>query len=442
MLKRGKVLFLLSLIFILLTGCNAAPPTSGEKGGAKDEKLSWNNKKDLKGEEITLLWVNTDGENGPRGKILKEFTKDTGIKVKEIAVDYNSLYNKITTAVLSNSADIDLAEMDTIWAGQFMEGKIAYDLADSVPKDVQKKYTQSSLSSVIYKDQLAAVPFFSSTKHFYWNKELLAKAGYNAPPKTWDEFREMSKKLTKNGVYGSAWSWKQAEGLNCDFVSLVYGFGGKFFDENGTPVFNKSGGLKALQFMVDLVQKDKTVDPASMQWSEDDVKNAFAAGKIAMMTNWEGMYPDLNDPSKSKVMNKTDVGLMPGNGDVESAAVTGSEGISLMRDSKHKQAALQFLKWMSTKQFQLPMFEQDGMYPTLEGLYDDPDLKAADKTKTVDKIMKQYQYGQNRPNAPGYVEWADILSAEIHEALLGKKSPEDALNTAAKNIEKAIEDAK
>lgn len=440
-MKKLKVFSTLLTASILFAGCSAAPTNSNSSDGKKEEKqtISWDNKQNLKGQEITMLWVDTDGV---RAKMLEEFTKQTGIKVNEIAVDYNSLYNKITTSALSNSSNIDLAEMDTIWAGQFLKGNVAYDLTKVVPEDVKKTFTQSSLSSVMYDNKLVAMPYFSSTKHFYWNTKLLTAAGYSQPPKTWDEFREVSKKLTKNGTYASAWSWKQAEGLTCDYVSLVYGFGGEFFDANGKPAFNKGGGLKALQFMTDLVSKDKTIDPASLQWTEDDVKNAFAAGKIAMMSNWEGMYPDLNNSSKSQVVNQTDVGLMPGEGSVVSSAVTGSEGIALMNGSKHKQAALEFLKWMSTKEFQLSFYKNTGNYPTVEAMYQDSDLRAADSTKTIDKIMKQFNYGHNRPNAPGYVEWADILSAEVHEALLGNKSPEDALNSAADQIEKAIESSK
>ncbi len=443
MKKQFKIVALVFACILIITGCSVAPASKKDSGSSSGgDKLSWDSNKDLKGTSITLLWTDTDGENGPRAKILKQFTKDTGIKVNELAVDYNSVYDKVTQAALSNSSEIDLAEMDTIWAGQFYEGNLAMDLTDVVPSSEKSKFTKSSLSSVTYNGKLVAMPYFSSTKHFYWNKKLLKEAGYDAPPKTWDQFREMSKKLTKNGVYASGWSWKQAESLNCDYVSLAYAFGGQFFDDNGKPAFNKGGGLKALQFMVDILRKDKTVDPASLQWTEEDVKNSFAAGKIAMMSNWEGSYPELNNPKKSNVVNQTDVGLMPGEGDVVSSAVTGSEGIAIMKSSKHKQAALEFLKWMASKKFQLELFKTAGAYPALQTLYSDPELKKADPTNTVDKYQKQFEYGHNRPNAPGYVKWADILSAELHSALLGKESPKTALNNAASKIEKAIQDAK
>ncbi|WP_169306683.1 extracellular solute-binding protein [Cohnella pontilimi] len=449
-------LFVIALTFlVIIVGCSPAPKASessqppassgnasgNTSGGAVDlNSLDWSKLDDpaLKNEEINLLVVDTEGD---LTKLLQKFSDETGIKLKVSATDYNSLFNKITTAALSNSSEFDLIEMDTIWAGQFLAGNLVEDLTNVVPADVQSGFTQSSLSSVKYNDKLAAMPYFSSTKHFYWNMKMLKDAGYDAPPKTWTEFREMSKKLTKGGKYASGWSWKQAESLNCDFVGMVYSFGGSFFKQDGTLEVNSEGAVKALQYMTDLIRNDKTIDPASLQWTEDDVSNAFRAGKIAMMSNWEGQFPDVNDPSKSQIVDQADVGLLPGEGSVVSASVTGSEGIAIMKSSKHKLASLAFLKWMASKSFQEPNFTERGTYPVLQSLYEDPKVKEADKTQTIDKIMAQFEYGQNRPNGPGYVEWADILSAEVFKALAGNKSPKQALDDAASKIDQAIKKA-
>lgn len=450
MKKKWKALMVATLCLVLLAGCSGAPKTgttaaeNNSKGNngetAAASELDWSKTDDpsLKGQEINVLWAVSKGAESPRVGMVKKFTDKTGIKVNIIGVDYNSLYSKITVSALSNSADLDVVEMDTIWAGQFLEGNLAEDLTDVIPQDVQSQFTPSSLSSVTYNGRLAAIPWYSGTKHFYWNKELLSNAGITQPPKTYDEFREVSKKLTGNGIYASGWSWKQSEALITDYVSLTYAFGGKFFNESGKPAFNQGGALDALKYMVEILNTDKTVDPASLQWSEEDVTRAFAAGKLAMISSWEGRYPDLNDPAKSSVVDKTDVGLMPGQGDVVSAAVTGSEGLAIMKSSKHKQAALAFLKWIGEREYQLDEYVIEGQYPVLQSLYSDPELLAADKTGTIKKISEQYNYGHDRPNAPGYVHWSDLLSAELHQALLGQKTPEEALNAATEKIEKAI----
>ncbi len=247
----------------------------------------------------------------------------------------------------------------------------------------------------------------------------------------------IQQKLGSKGIYASGWSWKQAESLTCDYVGMVGAFDGQFFGSDGKPVFDQGGGLKALQYMTDLM-KSGTVDPASLQWTESDVQNAFQAGKLAMMSNWEAMYPELNDPTKSKVVNQTDVGLLPGEGSVVSSSVTGSEGVAILKNSKHKEAALAFVKWIGQKGYQFGEFQKEGQYPTLQSLYSDPALVAADSTHTLAKIDAQFNYGINRPNAPGYVSWSDKLSADLHNALLGQTTPEAALNDAVTQITNAM----
>lgn len=405
------------------------------------DQLSWSGTSDpsLRGQTITVLWTDTNGPKGPRAQLLKEFTKATGIKVHEIGVDYNSLYDKVTTAAMSNSSDIDVTEMDTIWAGQYYAGQIAVDLSTVVPKSYWSRFTNSSLGSVTYDGHVMGMPWYSSTKHLYWNTAILKKAGISKPPTTLDEFRKDSLLIQKKvkGVYASGWSWKQAESLTCDYVGLVGAFGGQFFTKDGKPAFNTGGGLKALQYMTQLL-KDKAVDPASLQWTETDVQNAFEAGKIAMMSNWEGQYPALNDPKQSKVVNQSDVGLLPGNGSIVSASCTGSEGVALMKSSRHKEAALAFLKWISGEQYQLGEFQLEGQYPSLTSLYNTAAIKKADPTHTLTKIEAQFKYGINRPNAPGYVSWSDQLSAALHQALLGQLSPKAALGQAVEKINQAI----
>ncbi len=180
---------------IMLSGCGVGPTssatnTSGTTANAASD-LNWNNTSDpsLKGQTITVIWTDTNGSSGPKAQLLKEFTKETGINVKEIGVDYNSVYDKVMTAAMAGSSDIDVAEMDTIWAGQYLKGNVAVDLTNVIPKKVQSTFTNSSLSSVEYQGHTMAMPWFSSTKHFYWNNKLLGEAGIESPPKTWDQFR-------------------------------------------------------------------------------------------------------------------------------------------------------------------------------------------------------------------------------------------------------------
>jgi multiple sugar transport system substrate-binding protein len=223
--------------------------------------------------------------------------------------------------------------------------------------------------------------------------------------------------------------------LTCDYVGFVGAFGGTFFS-NGKPEFSQDRNLQALHYMVKLM-KSGTVDPACLQWDENDVANAFAAGKIAMMSNWDGITAALNNPSQSKVVGKWQVGLLPGEGNVQSAASTGSEGIAIMKNSKHKEAALAFLKWIAGKQYQTEEYQLEGQFPSLQPLYS----QLSKNDTLINKYADEFNYGINRPNAPGYVQWSDILQAALHNTLSGQGTPEQNLQSADSQIADAIKNS-
>ena len=438
-----SIVFVLAATGLVFAGGQSEKPATTSAPQAAP--LSWAKTSDpaLKSQQVTVLTWN-QGTPEQDKALLDRFTKETGIPLQLIDVGYDSVYNKVTLAAAAKTSDIDVAVMDTIWAGQYYAGNIAVDLTNIVPADVKSQFTNASLSSVEYDNHLMGIPNMSSTKHFYWNTALLKQAGISGPPKTYEQFLADSKtiqqKLGGQGIYASAWSWKQAEGLTCDYVSLVGAFGGTFFDSQGNPAFNKGGGLEALQYMIALM-KSGTVNPASLQWSENDVANAFEAGKVAMMSNWDGMATGWNDPSKSKIANQWDVGLMPGHGNVVSAAVTGSSGFAIMKNSSHQQAALAFLKWVGSKGYQIPAYNEESIYPSLSSMYSDPALTNSAAGAMLPKYAAQFQYGVNRPNAPGYVQWSDIINAELHKALLGQGTPQADLDSAVSQIKAAIKNA-
>ena len=92
------------------------------------------------------------------------------------------------------------------------------------------------------------MPLFNSAKHLFYNAKLLKEAGFDHPPATLDEFVAQAQGTTKQGQWGSLWSWKQSEALLCDWLSLMFTQpGAQFLDSHGKAVFNTMGGTEALQ---------------------------------------------------------------------------------------------------------------------------------------------------------------------------------------------------
>ncbi|MCB0138336.1 MAG: extracellular solute-binding protein, partial [Caldilineaceae bacterium] len=381
-----------------LAACTPSAAPSASSGSATTPVAS-------SGEQVVnFLWTDSQNTHQP---LIKDFETATGIKVNQTQVSYNDLLNKITTSV-EGGADVDVVEMDTIWTAQFASAGWVEDISDKITDAIKSDVPESALSAVTYNGKLYGMPWFNSAKHLFYNEKLLKDAGFDAPPATLDEFVEQAKATTKEGQWGSTWCWKQAEGMICDWVAIMFtNKDAQILDANGQAVFNEMGGTDALQWMVDILYTHKAADPASLENTETEVLRALETGTYALTYNWEGTLPEANDPAKSQAAPNVKIGLLPGSKDVKSASVNGSEGWAILANAQRKDNAWKLLEYMVSPAWQKKAALTIGDYPVLSSLYSDPELEK----NIADFALygEQFNYLAVRPQVPGYAQKSDII---------------------------------
>jgi multiple sugar transport system substrate-binding protein len=370
------------------------------------------------------------------------FTKETGIKVIDDDQNYNNQYQKITTQGQAGTHGDDVVAIDTIWTGSFGAAGFTLDLTDFLPVSVKKQIAAPALQSVSYKNKMYGVPAYNSSKHFFYNKELLDKLGLHRPPATLDELLKYCEILKRNkgklGIeYPMSWSWAQKEALTCDFVQMIDSLGGRFFaEDNVTPVFNKDAGVQALTMMKLMLDKGYAA-PGSLTHIETNVMDDLLSGKTAMNTNWEGTMSSSVDPTQASksVRGQIRMVLIPGSARRKSGSCLGPEGWAIMRTSQHQREAKAFLNWYVTTSAQKDQMLRFDYFPIYSSMYGDPTLRRlvakADGQDDFAVYGQQFDYAQARPNFPGYLDASLRLQVQLHKAFLGQESPKKALDTAA-----------
>ena len=246
-----------------------------------------------------------------------------GVKVNLICQSYDSTHEKITTT-WTGGGDADVCYVDIPWVAEFESKGVTIDLSDYMDEDVKNSLIESSLNQMVYNEKTEAIPFANGGKWMFYNKQMLADAGYEEPPKTWDELKEMSQDMIDKGIckYGIAWGASQAEGLICDLTTMIYSFGGTWQKEDASFDINSESANDAVQFMYDSMQEG-WADPASITYTDRDCLDPFMAGDTAFVMNWAYVYGYANNPENSTVAGNVDICLMPGTDKAESASVTG-----------------------------------------------------------------------------------------------------------------------
>src|SRR3954470_22173524 len=137
-----------------------------------------------------------------------------------------------------------------------------------------------------YKGKLYGLEPVTNSIALYYNVKLLKDANVT-PPKTWDELRAASKKLTQGKTYGFAMSNINTYEGTWQFLPFFWSNGG---DEKNIAT---AEAAQALQFDLDL-QNDGSMSKSSLTWDQAAVNNQFIAGKAAMMINGPWQLPALN----------------------------------------------------------------------------------------------------------------------------------------------------
>jgi multiple sugar transport system substrate-binding protein len=349
------------------------------------------------------------------------------IKVTADFVSYEALHDKIVAAAPAGTYDVVL--IDVIWPAELGTKKIVADVTAKWPASWKQKMLPGAVATPQYQGKQYGVPWILDTKYLFHNTAHLQKA--NVDPgtlDTWDGVMEAARAVKSSGAvkYPLVWSWQQAEALICDYAQLLGAFGGEFLDKSGKPAFNKGGGVQALEFMHKSLV-DGLSNPASTQSLEEDVRRVFSSGQASMGLNWTYMYGLANDPKQSQVAGKVGVAQTPA-GTGGRPGVNGSMALAVAGGSKNQSAAWKYVTYLTSQ----PVQDKYALssLPVWQSSYSDP---AVIKTNPAVVPQAKKQLGDLilRPQVEKYNSISQALQAEIQNALLRKKSSQQALDDAA-----------
>ena len=374
-------------------------------------------------------------------QIAREFeAANPDIKVSMEYLGYDFVHDKIVTGMAANPPAYDAVLIDVIWPDEFIKNGYLLDVTDRVTPEMKAGIFPASWNGVTRNGKIYGMPWLMDVKYFMYNKDMLAQAGIDAPPTTWEELAEQAQIIKDQGLaeFPITWSWNQKEGVTCDFAVLLFGNGGSFVDADGKPAFNNEKGVEVLTWMKQTLD-DGLSNPSAISSDEMAVEADFLAGKSAFAVNWLFQYSDSNDASKSQIVGQAAFAPMPvfeagRAAGIEGSSVDGSSSFGVMATTPYADQTWKFLTYLSSNEVQtkysaemLPIWTADFEGDNLAK------LEAANPTNpvTVPAFLAQFPYANERPTVAYYNEASAALQLAIQEALTGTKTPQEALDEAA-----------
>jgi multiple sugar transport system substrate-binding protein len=346
---------------------------------------------------------------------LDKFEEQTGIKVNLEVVPWSDLTNNTLAAAVSGQGP-DVLNIGNTNAVTFQSTGAFYPFDDAALETLggKDRFIESAFATAGAPGQdPTSIPLYSQVYGLYYNKQMFADAGLT-PPTTWEELVSDAQALTNadEGKYGIV---LPGGTVNASMhMAFIFGAqnGGSAFDADGKPTFTSDGMIDGVQQYVDLLSKYHVVNPSVAQYTESGQPAAdFAKGDAAMYM----AQTSTGNVLAQNGMDPDAYGVVPipapKGGDEISSFVAGTN-ISIFKNSKNVDAALEFVKFMTSDEEQAILNKAYTALPVVKGV-DATFTDDKEKTDTWSKILADYS--EPLPLVPG----VQAFQANVGGAVVG-----------------------
>jgi multiple sugar transport system substrate-binding protein len=399
-------------------GASSASPVSGgsEPAGSTGASSPAAN---LSGE----LTVWAMGNEGVKLSTLADaFTKaNPGVKVSVTPVDWGQAVAKLTTAIAGNTTP-DVSQMGTDMMGQFG----ATGAFDPVPSDI----TASTFFDSAWKTNdvggvVSGVPWYVETRLLYYRKDIAEKAGITAPPATWDDLKAMAKAMKEKG--GAKWGISLGTKNWQEYFPFLWSNGGDVVDASGDPALNSPAAVEALTFYDSFFKEGLT--PKSVP-EGFDITPAFVKGDNPMFFSGPWHLGLIDTAGGADFKTKWAIAPMPKK--VTGTSFLGGSNIVVFKNSKNKDAAWAFVKFLADPKTQALWYTTATDLPAVQAGWDESAVKS---DPNVAMFGEQLKDTKAQPVSATWSELSSAINDTLEKMTTGGMEPQAAADQMQKDAE-------
>src|SRR5881296_2266581 len=124
--------------------------------------------------------------------LAEQYTRQGGAKVDLRIIDWNSIDQQVSTMIQANQPP-DVLNLNSF--SSYAKDRLLYSADEVLSPKTKDDFIEAFARGGQYQGALYGFPILSSARAFFYNQDLLARAGVAAPPKTWDDFLQAAKKI-------------------------------------------------------------------------------------------------------------------------------------------------------------------------------------------------------------------------------------------------------
>lgn len=338
---------------------------------------------------------------------------------------YGDLSTKLLSAVAAGNPPV-MAQMYEDWTMKFLEAGALMSLQGYIPIGILRDLPQSLVDSNAYDDIMLTAPFNKSAMVLFYNTNLVKE-----PPASWDELLQMAKDLTVD-TDGDGTPDQYGFGIRPYtefYIEFFHQNGGRIFNDDMTEcLINSDAGVAAMDYLLNLKQYSL--------YQTSYLSGPFGDGKVAMYIGSSAGIPFVASASEGKHGWMTaDLPVGPVNG--ESIIQGTNLGVfTIGTTEEQRQAAVEFIKYLLTKEATIQWAQGTGYLPVLKSAVESNEWQQyvaahPERKATTDMMLQGFVY----PHHPNMYNIRQVIGTAFEKVMLGQATPQKALDDAAQEIE-------
>jgi multiple sugar transport system substrate-binding protein len=354
-------------------------------------------------------------------EVFQKQNPDIKVSIQAITDDYL----KEMQTLIGAKREPDVFYLDSMPAPDLINLDVLEPLDAYIEKsDVDPSDFEDALIEAYTKDgSIYGLPKDYNTLALFYNKKLFEEEGLE-PPTTWEELRDVAKKLTKDGRKGFAINPELAR-----YQPFVYQNGGAVLDENGKATLDRKENVEALEFFTSLFLEDKSTgmpNDLGVEWAGD----AFAEEKVAMVYEGGWMIPFLKEKAPDLEYGITE--LPAKEEGMENSNMAFTVAYVMSKNSKNKEAAFKLIEFLTSEEGQQYVVDSGLALPSRKSMGE----KFIEQYPEREAFVKGAAYAQPFQYGDYGNQFADEASKAAESVVLKQeKSVENALKKAQEKLE-------
>lgn len=375
-------------------------------------------------------------------RIMKDLADDTeNLSISTNSVGWGELEDQ-SRIILSAGGESPYGIMQVYngWLPSYVHNDWVRTLNDYYEK-YEDEYNLDDISEELWdvsshEGLIYAFPFQQNLQHTFYRKDIFEKHDIE-PPKTFDEMFEVLEALKEEEEIDYPYALSLAnDGVGTEFNNALIAHGGKWFDEDHNPMFNSEEGLKAVEYLKDLMDY---MPKEVLSYNNDNVSVGLQQGSIAMANLWTTRSEEVEDENVSRFPDQMGYAPPP------SYTLDGTPYTNWTQDMfvipKETAVDPEILFKVIAETLTQNNLIKAAEYTIVsrDSVANNPDVLEANPNyqvvfDTIDNGAKAY------PIQTYFNEARLILNTYVREVLAGEMEPQEALDIAEEEVIEMLED--